>query len=115
MSESSLTLGFDRTRSPSTTVTATVSTFTVVAVGDRVGAAVGPAVGEAVGLVVGVATGAGVGAGGVAVAGGAVGGGGAEVDDMLQPAMRTMTVSRTATEREFVPVIAPVASRDAQR
>jgi len=42
-------------------------------------------------------------------------GGGAEVDDMLQPAMRTMTASRTATEREFVPVIVRVASRDAQR
>ena len=34
-----------------------------------------------------------------------MGGGGAELDDVLQPATRTMTVSRALTKREVVPVI----------
>jgi len=51
---------------------------------------------------------------GVAVAGGvAVGGGGAELDDEEQPAIRMMTVSTAATEREVLPVIVPVTFRDA--
>ena len=44
---------------------------------------------------------------GAAVTDGAVGGGGADVDDEEQPATRMMTVSRAATEREVMPIIVP--------
>ena len=81
-----------------------------VAVGRAVDAVLGVAVGAAVGVGFGVAVGPPV---GVAVAGGAVVGRGAELDDAVHAATRTMPVNRAATEREVMPVIVPVTFWDA--
>ena len=96
MNESSLTRGFERTRSLSTRVTATVSTVTLLTVGVGIGLALGRGVGVAAGE-----------AAAEAVPGddGVEGPAAREATDELQPATRTTMLSNTVTGRWFVPLI----------
>ena len=96
MNESSLMRGFERTRSPSTRVTATAPTVTLLAVGVGIGLA----------LVRGVSVAADVGVAEAAPGDDDVEGAGArEATDELQPAPRTTMLSNTVTGRWFVPLI----------